>query len=127
MRMSLIAQAPRREKRMTRATSERWNRGNAFGSVQGQLYPLQSRFDVDNKRGLDVLGALFRVRRNFPQPGHDALKRDCFAASPDKVTLSAPGLLASSAVLAAALASAAAFSAAALASIAAVSAARTVS
>ena len=47
--------------------------------------------------------------------------------SPDRARLRAPGLPASSAVLAAALASAAAFSAAALASVAALSAARTVS
>src|SRR5215467_15823902 len=81
MRASLIAQARRREKRMTRPANERWNRGNAFGSVQDQLKPLQSRFDVDHKRGLDILGALFRVRRNFPQSGHDALERDGFAAT----------------------------------------------
>src|SRR5258708_37583219 len=81
MRTSLIAQAPRREKRVTDAPSERWNRGNGFGSVQDQLKPLQSRLDVDHKSGLDILSALFRVRGNFPQSGHDPLKRDCFAAT----------------------------------------------
>src|SRR5262249_16358274 len=81
MRASLIAQATPPEKCMRRPATERWNRGNAFGSVQDQLKPLQSGFDVDHKRGLDILGALFRVRRNFPQSGHDALERDGFAAT----------------------------------------------
>ena len=45
------------------------------------LKPLQSRLDVDHNGSLDILRALFRVRGNFPQSGHDPLKRDCFAAT----------------------------------------------
>ena len=66
---------------MTRPQNERWNRGNAFGLVQDQLKPLQSRLDVDHKSGFDILRALFRVRGNFSQSGHDPLERDCFAAT----------------------------------------------